>query len=141
MFENHKQRVLDKRVAAGAAFLDRTLTRGGWLPHVKAERLDLRDGNTCMIGQLFPQEAHSLRDNFTQFIRSNHMDTRRAERLGFYLTPRPFAPWSPGATYYADLTGAWKRKMAALKAEDEAKAAMGVPSPIIVGIPPKKKQH
>lgn len=110
-----KRQTLTKRVALGVKFLDGYMGREAWLPKIESEKLNLADGNTCMVGQLFPQHVRQMRSNFTAFVNSGALSKSDAVKCGFLLPEKPTFPWSPNHFDYDILTSLWLEKMAELK--------------------------
>lgn len=116
----NKRAILEGRVERGANWLDGHFGRRGWLPNIESERLDLKDGNTCMVGQLFPQTANTLKSNFVAMYQAKLMPTEMFTKRGFLLPEKAFWPWTPTSEDYAMLTDVWLDKMARLKAVSPA---------------------
>lgn len=107
--------------------MDGIFGREGWLPNIESERLDLADGNRCMIGQMFPQTASTLYNNFQRVVNSGMLTKKMATQRGFFLPKEAWMSWTPTVDDYALLTDMWIEHMAYLKKPKEPEA---VPSPI-----------
>ncbi len=70
-----KVNLYDKRVSDGIKWLNKN--RPGWVKKIKLSKLDLGDGETCILGQAFKQD-------FTDVVRDNEFLDENAYRLGFY---------------------------------------------------------
>ena len=112
-----KRRLMEIRVSRGVRFLDRTLSRAGWLPNVDGENLDLGNGNKCMIGQLFPQSMRSLETNFARMINSGRLSKMQAKRCGFLLSAPGTGLIVCTRQNYEMLMDVWVDRMASLKKE------------------------
>ncbi len=137
MFHDYKTAVMAHRVDAGARWLDGYFGRDGWLGTINTQRLDLANGNTCMIGQMFQGINDRLRDNFQAIIARGILSKEQAVARGFLLPRKAFLPWTPTNELYAELTTLWVEKLGALKQE----AARGQLSPIqVADVTPEKKE-
>lgn len=94
------QKTIDKRVSKGVAWLNRN--RKGWLDKIDLNRLNLRDPNTCIIGEVDG-------DYFETFGNTGKKN-RKAEQFGFTL---------PGAknkkSSWIELTQVWVKKIIELR--------------------------
>lgn len=126
MFHNYKMSVLSHRVEAGARWLDGYFGRDGWMNSINTRDLNLANGNTCMIGQMFRGINDAMRDNFTAIVARGILSSDQAVARGFYLPKKAILPWTPTNEYYAELTTLWVEKLGALKQE----ASRGTISPI-----------
>lgn len=114
MFDAIKRITLTTRVEHGVKWLDGFFGRNGWLPSIDGEILNIRNGDTCVIGQLFPQTATHLRNNFNNMVEKRLMPISSFQRRGFELPESSLIPWRPTVEDYALLTDIWLEKIGEL---------------------------
>lgn len=66
-----------KRTERGVKFLDKTFGRKKWLKKMNVGKLDMGDGNICMIGEI-AGDYDKLADDYG-------ITTKQSEQLGFTL--------------------------------------------------------
>lgn len=71
----------EKKANRGIAWLDKTFGREVWLKKIKLNKLDLGDGNTCMIGEVL--------GNYSD-IGGYGITDEKAENMGFFIGDDPF---------------------------------------------------
>lgn len=128
-----KQKILQRRVNRGTAWLNSWFGEGNWANRIVGGNLNLARGNTCMIGQLFPQRAEAMYNNFNAVVRGGTLTVKQAKALGFLLPDSAILPWIPVSMDYGTLTDIWLDQVAQVQksdAEATAEKTKGTPSPI-----------
>lgn len=69
---------LQKRINKGIAFLDKKFKRKNWVSKIDLKELNLRNGSTCMIGEVMGDYSGG-RDDLKK-------SDEQMEQMGFYIT-------------------------------------------------------
>ena len=95
---------LQNRIKAGIAFLN--VVKPNWLKEIDLEKLDLSNGNTCIIGESF--------GNYEEGLNQLEINDIVAEKLGFCESTKDGDVDSSLPSLkpkYKALTAAWKKTL------------------------------
>ena len=103
-------RTIAKRVAQGAAYLDRI--RPDWFNEIKIQSLRLEDGEKCVLGQLaIKASPYYISADYLSAVKELDLCTGEEVALGFTLDEAPGIPdmtMREEIAYFKELTKEWK---------------------------------
>lgn len=109
--KSQQESPLSRQITRGVRFLNREYGRS-WLRNIRMETLALEEGTACVLGQ--------LEGDYTQALEVFGQDAAWARKHGFTTSSDVDDP------FWAQLTKAWKRRIAAERHERGVVVVEGV---------------